>query len=290
MADLPRVIEGKIKTTPFETVGRTDSWAEQRTVAAVVIGKYETLASAGVRPGDQVTKYQNWFTGLGFNSNYFIKNFELTSSDGVTGELRMSLVHCPKGKTERYNITWDVGMEEVQMKLINHPMIIEYGNVSALFKWEETRKGRRIKYKSNGEMEFYYDDYGDNGQFLGLVKMTGDWNIAYCKAVTQGIETFNRYLPVITKNTYYLELAGAQPDLNHIIHSGTIRDFTGADSIGRFDAPDLKVQGYIDHKDGVWFKSGDKYTSQADGSWIRTETWVFTNDPRHMWIYTNELD
>ena len=288
MAGLPRVIEGKIKTTPFETVGRTDSFAEQMTASAIVIGKYEDLNGV-VHQGDSMGSHGGWFNGK-YDSNYYVKNFELSSPDGVTGELRMSLVNCPNGKTEPYNITWDVGMEEVQMKLINHPMIIEYGDMSKLFKWEETRKGRRIRYKSNGDMEFYYDDYSDSGQFLGLVKMTGDWNIAYCKAVTQGIETFNRYLPVITKNTYYLELAGAQPDLNHIVHSGTIRDFTGADSIGHFDAPDLKVKGYIDHKDGVWFKSGDKYTSQADGSWIRTEMWVFTNDPRHMWIYTNELD
>ena len=288
MADLPRVIEGKIKTTPFETVGRTDSWAEQRTAAAVVIGKYDDLKDA-VKPGDSMGAHSDWFNGA-FNSSYYVKNFELASPDGVTGELRMSLIKCGQGKTKPYNITWDVGMEEVQMNLICHPMIIEHGDMSKLFKWGETRKGRRIKYKRNGEMEFYYDDYGNDGQFLGLVKMTGDWNIAYCKAVTQGIETFNRYLPVITKNSYYLEIPGASYNQDHVITGGTILDFTGANSIGHHDEPKLKVEGYIHGKDGVWFKSGDKYTSQADGSWIRTETWVFTNDPRHMWIYTNELD
>ena len=206
---LPTVIEGDISRHPFETIGRTESWAEQRNIAAVVVGKWQDLKNA-VKPGDSMGDHPNWFNGA-FNGNYYVKNLEVSSPDGVSGELRMSLVYCPQGKTEPYNITWDVGMEEVQMKLINHPMIIENGNMQALFKWEETRKGRRVESKSNGDLVFYYDDYGDNGQFLGRVKMTGDWNIAYCKAVTQGIETYNRYLPVITKNTYYLELASRVP-------------------------------------------------------------------------------
>ena len=288
MASIDKVVKGKIERSPFETPGRVDSYAEQRTSSVVVVGKIEDLQGR-VAQGDSMGKFPNWFNGR-FNSSYFVKNFELASPDGITGELRMSLVNCPNGKTKPYNITWDVSMEEVQMKLINHPMIIENGNVQALFKWEETRKGRRVEVNKNGDMVFYYDDYATDGQFLGRVKMTGDWNIAYCSAVTQGIETYNRYLPVITKNSYYLELAGATPDINHVVHSGTIQDFTGANSIGHFDVPELKVEGYIHGKDGVWFKSGDKYTSQADGSWIRTENWVFTNDPRHMWIYTNELN
>ena len=285
---LPTVIEGRIKTTPFETTGRTDSHADLSTAAVFVLGKYEMLKNA-VKQGDSMGKHANWFNGQ-VNSSYYIKNFELSTPDGITGELKMSLVNCPNGKTKPYNITWDVGMEEVNLRLICHPMIIENGDITKLFKWEDTRKSRRVKYKKGGEMDFYYDEYSTDGKYLGLVKMTGKWNIAYCYAITQGLEGFNRYLPVIVKNSYYLELAGAEPDLNHIIHSGTIQDFTGADKIGHFDAPDLKVHGYIDQKDGVWYKSGDRYTSQADGSWIRTETWVFTNDPRHMWIYTNQLD
>lgn len=291
MANDSMVVIGQISRTPFETTGRSESWAEQRTVTATVIGQMKDIADK-VKPGDSMAQFPNWFGGA-FNSQYYVKNLDMSSPDGVTGELKLSLVKCGQGKFKPYNITWEVSMEEVQMRLINHPMIIKNGNVDVLLKWEDTPKGRRVEQKKNGELEFFYIE-PDYSQGAGLmekkVPIEGDWNIAYCKAVTQGIETYNRYLPTITKNSYYLELSGANYNTDHVITGGTIRDFTGQGTIGHFDVPELKVAGFINNKDGVWFKNCDKYTSQADGSWIRTEGWVFTNDPRHMWIYTNELD
>ena len=53
---------------------------------------------------------------------------------------------------------------------------------------------------------------------------------------------------------------------------------------------DFHVGGNFTVMAAVTLKNCDKYSSQADGSWIRTEGWVFTNDPRHMWIYTNQLE
>lgn len=291
MANDSMVVIGQISRTPFETTGRSESWAEQRTVTATVVGQMKDIADK-VKPGDSMAQFPNWFGGA-FNSQYYVKNLDMSSPDGVTGELKLSLVKCGQGKFKPYNITWEVSMEEVQMRLINHPMIIKNGNVDVLLKWEDTPKGRRVEQKKNGDLEFFYIE-PDYSQGAGLmekkVPIEGDWNIAYCKAVTQGIETYNRYLPTITKNSYYLELSGANYNTDHVITGGTIRDFTGQGTIGHFDVPELKVAGFIDNKDGVWFKNCDKYTSQADGSWIRTEGWVFTNDPRHMWIYTNELD
>lgn len=291
MANDNKVIIGDMIRGPFETTGRSESWAEQRSVAVSIVGQLKDIADK-VKPGDSMGQFPNWFKGA-FNSQYYVKNLEVSSPDGVTGELKMSLVKCGQGKFKPYNITWEVSMEEVQMRLINHPMIIENGNVETLLLWEDTQKGRRVEQKKNGELEFYYDVYdysGGAGVSIRREQVTGDWNIAYCKAVTQGIETYNRYLPTITKNSYYLELSGANYNTDHVITGGTIQDFTGQGTIGHFDVPALKVAGFINNKDGVWFKNCDKYTSQADGSWIRTEGWVFTNDPRHMWIYTNQLE
>ena len=289
MADNISQVLGEMAKGAFETVGRTESWAEQRTASAVIVGKFKDLYGK-VKPGDSMANHADWFKSK-WNGAWYVKNFDLASPDGITGELRMALVQCPQGKTKPFNVTWNIAMEEVQMKLINHPMIQENADIPTLLKWEDTPPSLRVQRDKNKELTFYYVDmYSAGGtSTLTPVKITGDWEIAYCLAVTQGIETYNRYLPVITKTTTMLELAGANYSTdNHQITGGTISEFTGQDVIGKFNEPDLKIAGYTGNK-GVWFKSGDQITTQADGSAARVETWVFTNDSRHKWIYTNTL-
>lgn len=290
MADDKSNIIGRIARGGFETTGRAESWAEQRTASVNIVGKVEDIFDAA-KPGDSMAQHANWFGGK-FNPNYFFRTVEVSSDDGVTANARISLLKCPQGKTKPYNVTWQVGMEEVQMKLINHPDIIKNADVSVLIQWENTEPGLRVEEK-DGKYTFYYFRYSwsdGNGIQYTRMEVTGEWEKAYCLAVTQGIDTFNRYLPVITKNSYYLELPGANYDSEHVITGGTISDFSRADSIGHFDAPDLKVAGFADGTDGVWFKSHDSYTTNADGTATRTESWVFTNDKRHQWIYTGKLD
>lgn len=290
MAESTANLIGKINNGPFETVGRSESWAEQRVATVTIIGKFDDLTDA-VKPGDAMGDHQNWFGGK-WAQNWFVRTIDLLSPDGVTGELKLSLLNCAQGKTKPYNVTWDASMEEVQMRLINHPDIIKNANIEILLKWEDTPKYARVKRDKDDNLSFFYLDYvmDSVGDLTGDLKaIDGEWEKAYCKAVTQGIETFNRYLPVIIKNSYYLELDGADYNQSHQVTGGTLRDFTGADSIGHFDTPDLKLDGYTD-RDGLWFKSGDKITVQADGTAVRTETWTFTNDPSHKWVYTGNLD
>ena len=275
------VVEGELERNQFETVGRTETWAEQRTATCRIVGK--TGDFSNVRPHDSMASYRNWFKGR-YNGDWRIKNLEIVSPDGVTDELTMSLVKC-SDLTKPYNVTWDVGMEEVQMKLINHPSVIANCNVGTLLLWHDTLPGRRVVQK-DGELSFYYDSADGQGT---LTKITGKWDLAYCKAITQGIETYNRYLPVITKTSYYLRLPGASYNQDNVITRGTITDFTGADAIGHYDEPELNVKGYTS-KNGLWFKSADRYTTQPDGSATRTESWVFTNDPSHKWIYDDNVD
>lgn len=289
MADESNII-GKIKSGAFETVGRTESWAEQRQMTTSIVGQFKDIVDK-VKPGDSMAMHSGWFGG-NLNGQYYVKNLEMASPDGITGELRLTYVKCGQGKTKPYNVTWDVSMEEVQMRLINHPMIQKHASIGTILKWEETRKGWRAK-TVDGEFKFYYMDYATDGSSATLneiKKSKSPWTYAYCKAVTQGIETYNRYLPVITKVSSYLEIPGAQYNQDHVITGGTISEFSGASEIGHFDAPELKVKGFQDGKDGVWYKNCDKFTTQADGSATRTEGWVFTNDPNHMWVYTNQLD
>lgn len=286
----PNII-GRAARGGFETVGRRSSWAESRVSTATVVGKIADVFDRA-KPGDSMAQHANWF-GAAFNPLYFVRTVDESSDDGVTGTVTLSLVKCPNGKTKPYNITWEVGMEEVQMKLINHPLVRKNCNIDELLMWEDTQKGRRVEQNKDGDLKFYYDEYDYSagaGVSINRHEITGDWNIAYCKAVTQGIETYNRYLPVITKNSTYLEMPGAQYSQDHIVTGGTITDFSGKDTIGHYNFPDLRVSGFINGKDGVWFKNMDKYTINADGTATRTEGWVFTNDPSAMWIYTGELN
>lgn len=291
MAEPKPNIIGRAERGGFETVGRRQSWAEQRVSTATVVGKVEDVFDKA-KPGDSMANHAAWF-GNKFNPNYYVRTVEESSDDGVMATVSLTLVKCPQGKTKPYNVTWEVGMEEVQMKLINHPLVLENCDIDKLLMWEDTQKGRRVEKDKDGKLTFFYDEYdysGGAGVIINRQKITGEWDIAYCKAVTQGIETFNRYLPVITKNSSFLEMPGANYSQDHIVTGGTISDFTGSDTIGHYDAPDLKVAGFIDGKDGVWFKNLDRYTINADGTATRTEGWVFTNDPSAKWIYTGNLD
>lgn len=288
MADMEAKLVGRIAQGPFETVGRSESWAEQRTTSVLVVGKYSDLKNK-VKPGDSMKSFPSWFDGKA-DENWFVKTVELTSPDGVTGELRLSLINCPEGKTFPYNVTWDIAMEEVQMKLINHPSVLHNCDVDALIAWLDTQPGLRV-YKDKDEIKYRYLKYEKQGETFSYVEknITGDWNIAFCNAVTQGIDTYNKYLPVVTKNSYYLELPGVAYNDAHVITGGLLTGFTGPDSIGRFNEPPIGIRGYSSGN-GLWFKNCDKFTSQPDGTWVRTEGWVFTNDPSHKWIYTGSLD
>lgn len=282
-------MEGRIKQQAFETVGRRESWAEQRIATVNIVGTKDKVAGK-VKPGDNANVIDE-ATG-GFNSDYFIRTVEESCDDGVTYNATLTLVKCPDGKTEPYAISWEASMEEVQTPLINHPMLRKEGIIDQLYKWEDTSPGRRIGNDKEGNLIFYYDEteYSGTQITLNRKKITNEWNIAYCKAILGGIKTFNRYLPVITKTSTYLELKGIRYDDDRIPQRGNIEDFSGPDTIGHFDDPDIKIEGYKSGKDGVWFKSMDRYVINADGTATRTESWVFTNDTSANWIYTNQLD
>ena len=290
MANKTAVLEGRIKQQGFETVGRRDSWAEQRIATATVVGTIDKVFDK-VKPGDSMGSHSGWFDGK-FNNKYFVRTVEQSSDDGVTGYVTLTFVKCPNGKTEPFAISWEASMEEVQTPLINHPMLRKNGIIDELYKWEDTSPGRRVGKDKEGNLIFYYDETEYSGTQIKLnrKKITNAWNVAYCKAILGGIKTFNRYLPVITKTSTYLELKGIHYNDDHMPYRGQIEDFSGPDTIGHFDDPDIKIEGYKTGKKGVWFKSMDRYVINTDGTATRTESWVFTNDTSANWIYTNQLD
>lgn len=285
-----KVVLGEIAKGGFETVGRSLSWAEQKIITANIVGQPNDIFNKA-KPGDSAGKFPLWFANSGLGGNYFVRTVEELNEDGVSASVKLSLVYCPSGKTKPYNVSWDIGMEEVQMRLINHPDILANAAIDHLNMWEDTPKWQRVKKNDKGQYEFYYrSTWAASMGTWTLSLVENEWEKAYCRAVTMGIETYNKYLPTITKTSTYLEMPGARYNEVHNVVGGTITDFTGSNQIGKYNAPDLKVAGYIDRKDGVWFKNCDKYTINADGTATRTEGWVFTNDPTHMWIYTGQLN
>ena len=283
---------GRIASTPFETVGRKETWGEQRTTTIEIVGKNGTMQNK-VKPGMQLTAINSWLNGQGA-FGWFIKSLS-HQSEGETATLQLDVVYCPEGKTQPFNITWNVSMEEVQMPLITHPAIRKNADVARLILWEETPKNIRIQKKdekekggkggkeSSGLDKYYFQFYTGNESGTGepeVKKITDPYEIKYCKAVTAGIETYNLYMPVVVKNSSYLELPGVTYNENHVITGGSVA-FSGSKA-GSFDEPPLSVSQY---KGGLWFKSGDVITTQADGSATRTETWTYAPDDTHRWIY-----
>ena len=272
---------GRIDKAPHEVPGRSDEFAENKTAATTFIGKYDDVRSKmeSLKNGDPMSTFNAW-ADEPFNSKYYIRTMNLTHVDGDLGELHVTFVCCPRGKEEPYNRVWEVGMEEVQKKLISHPFIQEKADMSVLFKWEETPARDRVD--KNGD--FWYATGEMDGDLPQLTKIDGDAEIAYCKAVMAGIETFNLYLPVVSCTSYYVKVPGVLYDGDGIISGGSIHM---DDEIGHFDEPDVKVRGFTK---GKWFKSMDKYIENADGTCTRNEQWTYTNDTKHSWIYDQLKD
>lgn len=282
---------GKITTIPYETVGRSDEWADNRVATVDIVGAWRDLSALSLKPGDPMSRISAFVDG--WNGNYFIRTASLTREEGNIGHYHISLVRCDKGKNKPFNITWDVSMEEVQKKLITHPIFEDKPDVrNQIMMWEDTIKAERVKYDKDGKPTFYYQtaDMIVQGKILP-VRVTSQEAISYMEAVMAGIETYNVYLPIIIKTSQYLELPGVDYDSDsHIANGGTISEFSKEDEIGRFASDmELKISGFSGDK-GLWFKSGDKFTMQSDGTWTRTETWTFTNDVKHKWIYTHKFE
>lgn len=281
---------GKIGELPWETVDRSDEWSENRVAQISIVGKYADLKAKNVKPADSASVI-NAFMDEDLDSQYYIRTVSLTREDGDVGRLNVSLVKCPDGKNKPFNVQWDVSMEEVQKKLITHPIFDEDKECRTIIhQWEETVKAQRVLYNKDGKPTFYYQtaDQIVQGQMFPI-KIENEYVKAYCNAVTAGIETYNVYLPIIVKTSQYLELPGLDYDSeSRIVESGTISEFSKEDQIGRFDGNmEISIAGFDDREKGLWFKSGDKFTQGSDGTWTRVETWTYTNDTRHKWIYTH---
>ena len=168
-----------------------------------------------------------------------------------------------------YDISWDIDMREVQRSIKQHPKVLADSTALSIIQlWEQTPEAVRY----DGAHFYYYAVSG--GVQASTLTQVSDNSVAYdcLAAIISGIETYNVYLPVVTKTSRY-------------IAPMTSSTFPYDGKLGKYDTPAVKPSGY----DGAnrWFKSGDKYSRANNGTWTRTEEWTYTDDTTHSWIYSS---
>lgn len=168
-------------------------------------------------------------------------------------------------------ITWKISMGEVQTDLKFHPKCV--GDRLTIEKWLATDPDKR--YDQNGDPVWLDAD----GNKHNISSETGAYK--YIKAYEKGIETYNRYFPIIDKISYYKTLPGCSMNGTSTTN-GTVSQFSG--NIGRWDIPNVKLDGFAN--DG-WFKNGDGYEQGNDLVWTRNEQWTWSPDygDDTNWIY-----
>lgn len=238
-------------------VGEVTSVAELMTMEVRIVGDFDAL-------------YSSYRQGDAYGSE-FIKSLTIQHEEGGRAVAALSIVGglgtSTSGGTS-YGTTWGVDIREVSKSLKTHPYVKDALDIIRM--WEATPEGRRVKYGDKGSRTYrYYDTDGASAEDEPkLVDVEDERAIAYMDAVFAGIESYNVYLPVVRRITYHV----SRPT-----QSG----------VGTFDTPDgFSLTGFIpDGESGLWFKSADKASKQADGLWTQTEEWTWTNDLAHGWIY-----
>jgi hypothetical protein len=162
------------------------------------------------------------------------------------------------------------------MDLITHPAVT--ANDAALnecIKWLATDEAERF----DGSNFYWKDQSG----VLQPVNLQAALN--FCAAWVHGIHTYNRYYPVINKESTYTRIPGLT--MGSLTNKFSITGGTAAFSadVGKFNAPDISLTGYASTG---YFKSGDSYRTSGNKTWTRTEQWTWTPDgstSAYAWIY-----
>lgn len=263
--------------TNFETVGRSITVAEARTQTIEAYGKYADLMDLKLKPGDGIPSFVSGGT-VQFGSLY-IRDYNIVREEGEMAKLVMNCVEA-SSKTSPYNVTVDIDLAQVEKKLINHPLLKSVATQRQIRLFENTEAN--LQYAADGTPQSAFNL--DTGEALeSPVALDDEGAIAYAKAKLLGVDSYSIYLPVITRTSQYLSLPGVHVDATTMEASGTAHP-DGIEGIGDFDTPPISVYGFTD---GIWFKNGDKFQQNANGSWTRTEVWTYSNDMRLKWIYEN---
>lgn len=219
-------------------------------------------------------------TGCGWvPDGFLVDTATLTSSDGE-GTITLQCVRpgvdgsgTPISPTL---ITYQIDMVECQMDLITHPTITTNANaLDECIKWLATDEAKRFD-----GTDYYWEDPDGVLQPVNQAEA-----INFCAAWLHGIHTYNRYYPVINKESTYTRIPGLT--MGSLTNKFSISGGTAAFSAdtGKFSTPDISLTGFAATG---FFKSGDGYRTSGKKTWTRTEQWTWTPDGNgspYAWIY-----
>lgn len=204
-------------------------------------------------------------------AGYDLEGSELSPTGDGMGKLSIRTVRYDSGNSSAFapvRTTFRVDLEAVQYPLQNHPYLAGVKDIIA--KWLATDEAKRVQNNA-----FYYVDA--SGSEYMIQNNTAK---RFCKAYMAGIETFNRYYPVIQKVSVYKNPPGL--NRNGTSFSGGSPRFSTS---GKFETPPISLSGYAQTG---YYKSKDSWLENADKTWNRTEEWTWTphgSDSDHAWIY-----
>ena len=170
--------------------------------------------------------------------------------------------------------TWKIQMACVQTDLKYHPTCVSARD--EIERWLATDIGKR--YIGGDKTKPQYIDENGIPQ-----PINADGAIKYINAYMAGIETYNRYFPVIQKISIYKRLPGVSVS-GKLVGTGKVNEFSG--NIGKWNTPGVTLNGFADTG---WFMSGDSYDQDNSLKWTRTEEWTWSpngsGDANTGWIY-----
>lgn len=204
-------------------------------------------------------------------SGFEVESSTCTPDGSGNGRLSIRCVNYGADdiSTSPTRVTYHIDLAEVKTDLKSHPHVVDQR--ITIEKWLATDADKRFADDGNPQ---YVDAEGT------AHSITDETVKKFCAAYSKGIETYNRYFPIIEKISYYKRVPGLSMSGNSIT-GGTAR----FSNIGTFNAPDINLQGYAS---AGWYKSKDSYSQGNDRVWTRTEQWTWTpdyNDQDVNWIY-----
>lgn len=212
-------------------------------------------------------------------SGYYVDTATLSTSEGEA----TITIRCLNPGTDSQSapiapvlIEYQILMSEVQMDLVTHPTITANANaLDECLKWLATDEAQRFD-----GTDYYWVDADGNQQLVNQQEA-----VDFCAAWMHGIRTYNRYYPIIEKQSTYTRIPGltlgGTGESPISVTGGTARF---SENIGHFSTPDISLTGYASTG---WFKSGDDYRSSGK-VFVRSEQWTWTpdgSDSPYAWIY-----
>ena len=257
------------EATPGGVIGVSTINATSTSVTVRVVGPMSALEGHIPKQGDGHDDYPY------IPANCYVDSARLEPDGDGMGTL---IVMCvDQGAADEQitpsEIVYRIDMAEEQTDLIAHPSITaSVTSVAICLQWLATEDGKKV----DDAGHFQYDN-GDGT----YTEITDAIALRFCAAWMHGIKTYNRYFPVIDKESVYkrvpgLVFAGAS------ITGGTA-EFSA--DIGKWDNPGITLNGFAATG---FFKSKDSWVKTARSAWRRTEQWVWTPDgsaSQYGWIY-----